>query len=1273
MNDWQDYDTDGDLMLHDEGGITSYLGYSSTTAWGLCKFVMTDSVDITRVEFWAGDRTTDVDLSIYDDFDGSNPSNLLASELNQAFEHAGYHSIELSSPVSLNTGEDVFVVMKLTNESYAYPLPIDANSVPGHGPSTVATCYASASGSGWSDIGPSWGDLGIRIRVTGGEGSSGGGGTTWRVPDDYPTIQAAVNAASDGDTVAIADGTYTGAGNRDVDFLDKEIIVKSESGNPAACIVECQGSAQDPHRGFLFQSGEGGSSELEGITVRGGYAPDGGGIYCFHSSPTIRACVIADNTASTSGGGLYSIGGSPAIGACTFASNQAFAGSAINGIFFAGITLEATLIAHNSGGAAVGCDGTSSFTLSCCDISSNPGGDWTGRIASEAGTNGNFSEKPLFCDRNAGDYGLQASSPCISGQGCGQVGALGQGCPDRVPEDLASFSAAANDEAVMLRWTLPDDQACEGALIVYSTLGYPPDPHDGSPVENGSSGYFHNAPAAADSFMHGGLANGTTYYYRAYAFNEDWESDGGLAASAVPADDIPPEDATGFAATTLGPDIQVAWTYPDDSDLAGIVVRYSTVAYPEYPLDGDPVENGSSGVFVGSPGTDTCFIHQGLTPEVAHYYTAFAFDEVPNYSTGVGASAAPGDTTPPASVGLFQAEAGDTTVLLRWTNPGDGDFDGTLVRYSTADYPAGPDSGLPVENGALGIFLNQPAAADSFSHTFLVNGTTYYYAAFAFDDAGNCAPGVAADGIPHDGLPPGPPTGFNATAGDTTVTLRWTNPGDADFAFTVVRYSTTAYPTAFDQGMPVPNGAGGIFPNAAASADSFIHTGLSNDTSYYYAAFAADEVPNYSVGSTLVGDPADRVSPSGVADFEAVALDGSAKLRWTATDEPDLAGVLVRYSTVASPANTEDGSPVENGNNGVFPTAPAAADSFVHSGLGNGTTYYYSIFAFDEVPNYSGPAEDDATPRDRTPPGITVSVFQNPMITNHLDIYVMATEPVSDTSVVCLVYGTPVDMAPVGPGGRVYAGDYDIPSSGPMNIHAGAMDLGLNWGETERGFMSAWLAAGSGGAARSADGRLRVQAGEGALERGAYLLISPIKPLGSGLVAAYDISPAGLDLGAPLEIAFKYDATAREPEHLGIVRVEDDGLEPILSCLDRSRREVVGRIDGLGTYGLILDPRRVTPEVAGTHLRALQNVPNPFTGSTKIVFDCPVAGRARVTILGIDGRVVAAIMDRAVSPGRHVAEWDGKDGRGRTVAGGVYLYRVSTGAGSVTRKMVHLR
>jgi len=147
------------------------------------------------------------------------------------------------------------------------------------------------------------------------------------VPADSSTIQAGINGAVNGDTVMLADGIYTGVGNRYIDYYGKAIRVISESGNPDNCIIDCQKAGC----GFLFHSGEGHGSVLEGVTIKNGQFDWGGGIDCWdYSSPTLVNVSFLENTA-TWGGGIRCWNSSPILINVTFSKNSANAGGGYYG------------------------------------------------------------------------------------------------------------------------------------------------------------------------------------------------------------------------------------------------------------------------------------------------------------------------------------------------------------------------------------------------------------------------------------------------------------------------------------------------------------------------------------------------------------------------------------------------------------------------------------------------------------------------------------------------------------------------------------------------------------------------------------------------------------------------------------------------------------------------------------------------------------------------------------------------------------------------------
>jgi hypothetical protein len=113
-----------------------------------------------------------------------------------------------------------------------------------------------------------------------------------------------------------------------------------------------------------------------------------------------------------------------------------------------------------------------------------------------------------------------------------------------------------------------------------------------------------------------------------------------------------------------------------------------------------------------------------------------------------------------------------------------------------------------------------------------------------------------------DQTPPAAPSGFAATPSNLQNTLSWTDPSDADFVKTVVRYRTDGtYPTSPVDGFAVTEKSA-----SPGAADSYVQTGLANGTTYGYSAFAVDASGNVSTAAHAQGTPVDNVPPGVVSN-----------------------------------------------------------------------------------------------------------------------------------------------------------------------------------------------------------------------------------------------------------------------------------------------------------------------------------------------------------------------------------------------------------------------
>ncbi len=264
-----------------------------------------------------------------------------------------------------------------------------------------------------------------------------GGGT-------YPDLAAAVWAASNGDTIQLAPGTYTGAGNRDLD-ISRNLLFTA----PGGATIDCQGAARAAYI-------ENSLVTLQNLTVRGGSATNGGAFWLNDESVlNLESCWLIDNESTGEGGAIHAelvseVHASGTVftgnhagtdGGAIYLETESYGnivgstlvmnsagnwGSATFLITDSSMDLDTSIIAFNRDAEPCADYYSANYTATCTDVYGNEAGNWTWSLQGMNGVNGNVSVDPLFCDPMADPMNLAlcASSPVANAAGCGLMGAF---------------------------------------------------------------------------------------------------------------------------------------------------------------------------------------------------------------------------------------------------------------------------------------------------------------------------------------------------------------------------------------------------------------------------------------------------------------------------------------------------------------------------------------------------------------------------------------------------------------------------------------------------------------------------------------------------------------------------------------------------------------------------------------------------------------------------------------------------------------------------------
>ena len=380
---------------------------------------------------------------------------------------------------------------------------------------------------------------------------------------------------------------------------------------------------------------------------------------------------------------------------------------------------------------------------------------------------------------------------------------------------------------------------------------------------------------------------------------------------------VPPTPA---GLTAIAGNGVVVLNWPASSGATSYTVSRSTTSGSGYTA----IATNVIGPIVGSDVPDATYTDNSVANGTTYYYVVAAANMNGSGTNSVEAAATPSASTPtaPSAPTGLTVTPGDLRATLTWNaSPGAATY---TIRRTVLTYGAvvtQPDGTMPTN------VVNGFVTTTNYTDTGLANNYTYAYTVSAAN-----ANGQSADSAPVIATPsailPAPPTGVSASVTSNQVNLSW-NPvsGAADYIISRATALSGPYTT---------------LDSDPTALSIYSDAGLSYNTTYYYETASANlaGISAYSSPLAVTTPPAPPAPVTAVPGNAQIFVDWGDSVGATNY-------VLQRSTTSGGPYTTIISTNVS---------------SYLNTGLVNGTTYYYVVYAVG--PNGQSPlsAQTSATP-----------------------------------------------------------------------------------------------------------------------------------------------------------------------------------------------------------------------------------------------------------------------------------------------------------------------